>query len=136
MSGVPPIPESELEFQFIRASGPGGQNVNKVSSAVQLRFDVAATALLTPAVKARLRALAGTRMSAEGALLIVARNQRTQQGNRRDALERLQALIERASIEPKKRHKTRPTLASKRRRLEHKQERGRTKQLRGPVGDD
>jgi ribosome-associated protein len=136
MKDLAAIPEEELQFQFMRASGPGGQNVNKVATAVQLRFDVAATAALTQAVKARLRSLAGSRMTAEGTLLIVARNQRTQQGNRREALARLEQLLERASIEPKKRHATRPTLASRRRRLQHKQLHQRLKQLRRPVGED
>jgi ribosome-associated protein len=133
MKHVGALPDTELQFQFIRASGPGGQNVNKVASAVQLRFDAAGTQALTPAVKARLRALAGSRMTAEGALLIVARNHRTQEANRREALQRLEDLLARASIEPKKRHATRPTLGSRQRRLEVKRERKRTKQLRGRV---
>jgi len=130
---VPGLPEQDLQFQFVRASGPGGQNVNKVATAAQLRFDLAGTPALTGAVKARLRALAGHRVTIEGALLITARNHRTQEGNRREALERLEDLIARASIEPKKRHKTRPTYGSKQRRLEVKKERKHTKQLRGRV---
>jgi ribosome-associated protein len=130
------LPERDLQFQFVRGSGPGGQNVNKVATAAQLRFDVLGTDALNAAVKARLRALAGRRMTAEGALLIIARNHRTQEGNRRDALERLDELIARASVEPKRRHKTRPTFGSKQRRLEVKTQRKRTKQLRGPVDRD
>jgi ribosome-associated protein len=133
---VPELPDSDLQFQFVRASGPGGQNVNKVATAAQLRFDLAGTQALTPPVKARLRALAGNRITGEGDLLIVARNHRTQEGNRREALERLEDLIKRASVEPKKRHKTRPTFGSKQRRLEVKKERKHTKQLRGRVTQD
>jgi len=130
------LPPQDLQFQFVRASGPGGQNVNKVATAAQLRFDLAGTQALTPPVKARLRVLAGKRVTAEGALLIAARTHRTQEGNRREALERLMDLIARASIEPKKRRPTRPTPGSKQRRLEGKQERKRTKQLRGRVTHD
>jgi len=130
------LPERDLQFQFVRGSGPGGQNVNKVATAAQLRFDVIGTEALNAAVKARLRALAGNRMTAEGALLIIARNHRTQEGNRRDALERLEQLIARASVEPKKRHKTRPTFGSRQRRLEVKTQRKRTKQLRGRIEQD
>jgi ribosome-associated protein len=130
------LPERDLQFQFVRGSGPGGQNVNKVATAAQLRFDLLGTDALNAAVKARLRALAGNRMTAEGALLIIARTHRTQEGNRRDALERLDHLIARASVEPKKRHKTRPTFGSKQRRLEVKTQRKRTKQLRGRVDPD
>ena len=130
------LPDADLQFQFIRSSGPGGQNVNKVASAVQLRFDLAGTQVLSAAVKSRVRALAGSRLTLEGTVLITARNHRTQEGNRREALERLQDLIACASIEPKKRHKTKPTKASQRRRLDHKRAHQRNKQLRAPVGDD
>jgi ribosome-associated protein len=130
------LAESDLQFQFIRASGPGGQNVNKVASALQLRFDVAGTQALTAAVKARLSTLAGSRMTADGALLIVARTHRTQEANRRDALRRLEDLLARASVEPKKRHATRPTFGSKQRRLDVKRQHKRTKQLRGRVTSD
>jgi ribosome-associated protein len=130
------IPEQDLQFQFIRGSGPGGQNVNKVATAAQLRFDLLGTQALAAAVKARLRALAGSRLNADGTLLIVARNHRTQEGNRRAALERLEELIARASVEPKKRRATRPTLGSRQRRLDHKRERKQVKRLRGRVADD
>jgi ribosome-associated protein len=131
-----PIPAQDLQFHFVRSSGPGGQNVNKVATAAQLRFDLAGTAALSPSVKARLRALAGHRISAEGALLISARNQRTQEGNRREALERLQALIARACVEPKIRRATRPTFGSQQRRIDSKTQRKRLKQLRGAVERD
>jgi ribosome-associated protein len=130
------LPEQDLQFQFVRGSGPGGQNVNKVATAAQLRFDLAGTQALSPAVKQRLRALAGHRVTVEGALLIVARNHRTQEGNRREALERLTDLVARASVEPIPRRATRPTRASKLRRLDVKRERKHTKQLRGRVRDD
>ena len=136
MKHIAAIPEQDLQFQFVRGSGPGGQNVNKVATAAQLRFDLAGTEALTAPVKARLRALAGSRLNADGTLLIMARNHRTQEGNRRAALERLEELIARASVEPKKRHKTRPTLGSKLRRLDHKRERKQVKRLRGRVADD
>jgi ribosome-associated protein len=130
------LPEQDLQFQFVRGSGPGGQNVNKVATAAQLRFDLAGTQALSPAVKQRLRALAGHRVTVEGALLIVARNHRTQEGNRREALQRLADLVARASVEPIPRRATRPTRASKLRRLDVKRERKHTKQLRGRVRDD
>src|SRR5579862_993146 len=95
------IPDGELSMAFVRASGPGGQNVNKVATAVQLRFDLEHSSVLDAAVKARLRALGGRRVTAEGALLIVARNHRTQEQNRREALARLTELIRRALIVPK-----------------------------------
>ena len=136
MRRLPELPEQDLQFQFVRGSGPGGQNVNKVATAAQLRFDLAGTQALSPAVKARLRTLAGHRITAEGTLLIIARNHRTQEGNRREALQRLADLVARASIEPTVRRATRPSRASKQRRLEVKHERKRTKQLRGRVRDD
>ncbi len=136
MNPLSVIPPQELQFQFIRSSGPGGQNVNKVATAAQLRFNLEQTQALSAAVKQRLRLLAGHRVTIDGSLLIVARTHRTQEGNRREALERLADLIARASVEPKKRHKTRPTAGSKRRRLDSKRQRQRTKQMRGPVGED
>jgi ribosome-associated protein len=124
------IPEEELEWKFIRASGPGGQNVNKVSSAVQLRFLLPQNSTLPAAVRARLVRLAGRRIVEDGTLLISARNERSQEQNRRAALERLQELIRAALIEPKPRRKTRPTAASRERRIESKKHRSSTKRGR------
>jgi ribosome-associated protein len=127
------LPDRDLDWSFVRASGPGGQNVNKVATAAQLRFDLAGTQALEPAVKQRLRSLAGRRVTEDGALIIVARNQRTQEGNRREALERLADLVRRASVVPKARKPTRPTRGARERRLETKTQRRSTKQLRGRV---
>jgi ribosome-associated protein len=127
------LPDSDLEFRFVRSSGPGGQNVNKVASAVQLRFDLAGTQALDERVKERLRALAGQKLNDDGSLLIIARRHRTQEQNRRDALERLHELIDRALEVPKTRHATRPTRASRERRLESKKARTGTKKLRSRV---
>ncbi|MFI4914752.1 MAG: alternative ribosome rescue aminoacyl-tRNA hydrolase ArfB [Steroidobacterales bacterium] len=131
------LPDGDLSVSFVCASGPGGQNVNKVATAAQLRFDLAGTAALDERVKARLRALAGRRLTAEGEILIIARTERTQEGNRRAALARLYELIARARIEPKTRRPTRPTRASQERRIAHKTQHKRLKRLRGRVhGDD
>jgi ribosome-associated protein len=127
------IDEREIHQGFIRASGPGGQNVNKVATAVQLRFDVGNSPSLPDGVRDRLMRLAGRRITEEGILIIDARRFRTQERNRQDAINRLVALIQKAAEKPKPRRKTRPPLASKRRRLEAKRHRGETKRLRRPV---
>jgi ribosome-associated protein len=127
------IPDGELSFAFVRASGPGGQNVNKVSSAVQLRFDLAGSGALSEPAKNRLRALAGRRLTDDGAILIIARNQRSQEHNRREALQRLAELVRRALVAPKTRRATKPTRASKERRLESKNRKQQTKQGRKQV---
>jgi ribosome-associated protein len=127
------IPDSDFSLSFVRGSGPGGQNVNKVASAVQLRFDLSGTASLTDPVKARLRALAGRRLTDDGAILIIARNHRTQEQNRREASDRLANLIRAALVPPKPRKKTRPTRASQERRLDSKSRQQRTKGLRSKV---
>ena len=125
------IPDEEFEWKFIRASGPGGQNVNKVASAVQLRFLLPLNTALPVAARNRLRRLAGQRLIDDGSILINARSERSQEQNRRDALERLAELIRAALVEPKVRKKTRPTRASKERRIESKKRRGSTKRGRG-----
>jgi len=127
------IDEREIRLVFTRSSGPGGQNVNKVSTAVQLRFDVMNSPSLPDPVRERLIRLAGKRMSARGILTIDARRFRTQERNRQDARERLVALVRRAAERPRPRVKTRPTVASKRRRLESKLRRSETKRKRRPV---
>jgi len=130
------IPDEEFEWKFVRSSGPGGQNVNKVSSAVQLRFLLPLNTSLPVAARNRLRRLAGQKLIDDGSILINARSERSQEQNRRDALARLAELIRAALIEPKIRKKTRPTRASKQRRIDSKKRRSTTKQGRGTPGWD
>jgi ribosome-associated protein len=130
------IDESEISERFIRASGPGGQNVNKVASAVQLRFDAQQSPSLPEDVRQRLMRLAGHRLTLEGVLVITAQRHRTQEANRRDALDRLVELIRRAAEPPVPRKPTKPTRASQRRRLEAKTRRGTLKRLRGARSED
>lgn len=129
------IDENDLVFEFVRASGPGGQNVNKVSSAVQLRYDVTKAALPED-VRQRLIKLAGQRMTDEGVLILDARATRSQTRNREAAVVQLVDLIRQAAIRPKNRYKTRPTAASQRKRVERKTQRGKIKSLRGRVRRD
>ncbi len=127
------IREREIEERFIKASGPGGQNINKVSSAVQLRFAAMTSDSLPEAVRHRLKKLAGRRMTADGILVIEARRYRTQERNRLDARQRLVELIRRAAIKRKPRIPTQPSIASKKRRLEAKIRRGKSKRLRAKI---
>lgn len=130
------LPATDISITFVRSAGPGGQNVNKLATAAQLRFDLRGTTALSPAAKARLRALAGRRLTDEGSILIVARNHRTQEGNRREALARLEALIDQARIEPRVRKATKPTRASQERRLQGKARTRGVKRLRRSVRGD
>lgn len=127
------IDENEIQEYFVRASGPGGQNINKVATAVQLRFDVANSRFLPEEVRIRLSSLAGNRITEDGILIIDARRFRTQRRNREDAIDRLVELIRNAAQRPEIRRKTRPTLASKIRRLESKRRRAESKRIRGPA---
>lgn len=129
------IDEAEIQEEFIRASGPGGQNVNKLSTAVQIRFDVRLTPNLPEAVRARLEHLAGRRLTKDGVIVMTAQRYRTQDRNRQDARERLVELIRQATEAPTLRRATRPTLASKRRRLDSKARRATLKDQRGPPRD-
>lgn len=127
------IDESEIQLEFVRSSGPGGQNVNRVATAVQLRFDVHNSPSLPDDVRQRLTRIAGKRVTEGGVLIIDARRYRTQERNRQDAIDRLVELVRRAARKPKVRRRTKPTAESKRRRLEAKRRRSEKKRLRKPA---
>lgn len=130
------VPDAELEFAYIRAPGPGGQNVNKVASAVQLRFNAGGSSILDAWARTRLATLAGRRMTRDGWIVLSAHRHRTQEANRRDAFERLAELIVAARERPKPRRATKPTRGSRERRLEGKKQRTALKRLRGRPGVD
>lgn len=137
VTGTVTIPASDLSWRAVRASGPGGQNVNKVSSKVDLRFDLRGTGALPADAKTRLRHLPGVRLDSRGRVVVVSQVTRDQARNLADARERLAALLRRALIRPKKRKPTKPTRGSARRRLESKRQQGEKKRMRGRVrGDD
>ncbi len=129
------IDEDEIEETFVRASGPGGQNVNKLSTAVQLRFDLRHSPQLPDDVRARAARLAGRRLTKEGVIVLIAQRHRTQERNRADALERLVALLQEAAVRPTPRRATRPTRASKERRIDSKKRRSDVKRMRKPDFD-
>lgn len=127
------IPDSELHFEYIHSSGPGGQNINKLATAVQLRFDVLNSPSLAEEVKSRLVKLAGKRISTNGILTIEAKRYRLQERNRQDAIRRFQGLIDQALVPPKLRRRTKPSAASREKRLEEKKRRGEIKRTRGNI---
>jgi ribosome-associated protein len=130
------LDERDIQFEFIRASGPGGQNVNKVASSVQLRYDILNSSTLEPDVKQRLIKLVKNRISASGILIIEAKRYRTQEQNKLDAINRLIFLIQKAAHEPQKRIKTKPTFSSKAVRVDEKKRRGEVKRTRQSIPDD
>lgn len=131
------IDENDLEFEFLRSSGPGGQNVNKVETAVRLRFQFLKCESLPLEVRVRMKQLAGSRVDSEGSLLLLARSKRTQEGNKQDAIKRLVELIRQALVVPKKRRETKPTKSSQVKRVESKRKHSQNKSLRrGPSGND